>query len=994
MLQEVPNLTPAEIRQGLISGATPMNGTAAGSWNQQSGYGLVNAINAINAVDLLRVVSTNPANGSTVTVSPSAITVTFNKAGQFLDGLAADLTFTSVPAGVTVILGTPIAVDNPTDPTIIQFPFSFSRSASASTANGSYTFSIQSPTSKPVESEDGKNLVASGPITFTLADTTSPTITSTSVSGRTVSITFSKAVDPATVTGSEGLANIFVVRQGSQTAWPPTPATLANYTNLNSYAGVTISYNPATFTVTLNYSQLPQTEMPTDKYAIVVLSPTTSTSSGVTDLVGNPLFGLYNGGFPTGVGETTPQDFIQNLGLETVVAPIITTLVMTPTASNDTGIIGDQNTNITDPTFIGQVYAPFPGTVAGLQVFLEFANNTNQGVLTLGVGGGGRGTNNGPVSQTVFTDVNGAFTVQATGLLQGFQSVVAVVEGEDDDPPNPGLASSYTDTFRIDETAPQITGATLPDGTVLPLPNSPPPNVYPLNSLTGLTLNVVDNVNQAYQSLVTPTSVIFDALNPITAENISNYSLINTSQNDADESAYILTATFVTENPTPNATDTYILAYNGQINLTFAPGLPAGQYQFVVHTTELQYPGITDAAGNPLDDTVNPPMLSTKDFILNFDVSPQPVYITSMALESTYASNGSTVIGTEGSYFELPSTTTGTNTRDNVSAPPTAAVIDFSSPLPYLPNNGYSSDIQLIGSANGPGQPSDGDFGNLGEGGMGSTGSNYFTIMSGTQVTLYSYDESTKTWAATAPGGSGTRLVMTFGQLPADDYRIYIPNQVEPGNIDTTIHDIYGNQLDGENLGNQTSQVSDDFNNPDAIATVPLYQDLQSDGTYRPDDMSGDGVAGGAFMAGFTVVNYGNVVFAQPGYVENPLNPSTYSNGSLANPYPVLAPEADPNTLNSSHLPNGGANSPTSGLRGISTRLTISAATASSSNPPCTRPSNCRTRSRTTTSSVSSNSAALSWWWPCPEFLSAIPLPETLRKLRLCCKLRPAATAA
>ena len=40
-----------------------MNGTAAGSWNQQSGYGLVNAINAINAVDLLRVVTTNPANG-------------------------------------------------------------------------------------------------------------------------------------------------------------------------------------------------------------------------------------------------------------------------------------------------------------------------------------------------------------------------------------------------------------------------------------------------------------------------------------------------------------------------------------------------------------------------------------------------------------------------------------------------------------------------------------------------------------------------------------------------------------------------------------------------------------------------------------------------------------------------------------------------------------------------------------------------------------------
>ncbi len=36
----------------------------------------------------------------------------------------------------------------------------------------------------------------------------------------------------------------------------------------------------------------------------------------MTDLVGNPLFGLFTGGFPTGVGETTPQDFIQNLGLK------------------------------------------------------------------------------------------------------------------------------------------------------------------------------------------------------------------------------------------------------------------------------------------------------------------------------------------------------------------------------------------------------------------------------------------------------------------------------------------------------------------------------------------------------------------------------------------------------------------------------------------------------------------------------------------------------
>ncbi len=595
MLQEVPNLTPAQIRQGLIAGATPMNGTPAGTWNQQSGYGLVNAVNAIDAVASLRVVSTSPANGSTVTVAPGAITVTFNKPVIFATVSAADLTFTSLPFGVSIVLGTPIAVDNPTDPTIIQFPFSFTRSASATTANGSYTFSIQSPGALPVQSEDGKSLASSGPITFTLADTTSPTITATSISGRTVSITFNEAINPATVMGSVGLQNVYVLRQGSATTWPPTAATLSEYTNLNSDPRTTISYNPTTFTVTLNYAALPQTELPSDRYAIVVLSPATPTSAGVTDLVGNPLFGLYTGGFPTGVGETTPQDFIQNLGLKTLAAPIITTLVMTPTAANDTGIVGDQDTMITDPTFTGQVYAPFPGTVAGLQVYIEFANTLNQGNLTLAIGSGGRGYT-GSYSEVVTTDANGAFTVTSSGLLQGFQSVVAVVVGQADSPPLPGLASSYTDNFRIDLTAPQITSASFVEGgPSLPLPNSPEPNVTPVASLTTLTLYAVDDVSQAYTTLVTPSTVIFDALNPTTAQNISNYSLINTSENDEDESSYILTATYVTTAPTLNATGTYVVAYNGYINLTFAPGLPAGNYTLVAHTTELQYPGITDA---------------------------------------------------------------------------------------------------------------------------------------------------------------------------------------------------------------------------------------------------------------------------------------------------------------------------------------------------------------------------------------------------------------
>ncbi len=900
MLEKVPQLTPAEIKAGLIASTQPMNGSTSGTWNSQAGYGLINAIRAINAVDNLRVASTNPASASIVSSTPSTITVSFNKPVIFSTLSAADLTFTSEPTGIGVVVGAPIAVDNPTDPTIVQFPFTLTRPAGV-LANGSYTFSIQSPaTSPPVESQDGKDLVPSGPITFTLNDTTAPVVSKTSISGRTVTITFSKALDPSTVT----LQDIMVLRQGTATTWPPTPATIGNYINLNSDPRATISYNPQTLQVTLNYAGLPQSEMPTDNYAIVVLSPIAGSTNGVTDLVGNALDGDFNGAFPSG-SDGVPGDFIQNLNQQVLIAPQITTLIMNPASTNDTGIPNDQNTNVSQPQFIGQVYAPFPGTVAGLQVYLEFTG-LHTGDVLLNVGAGGRGYT-GAYDMVVTTDANGQFTFTAPSALpEGFQGVQAVVVGQIDTAPLPGLASSYEDVFRIDKTAPEITGASfVPGGAALALPNGPAPNTTSIAALTTLSLNVTDPVNQALLAFATPAQVLFDALNPVTADNISNYSLINTTLNFADESSYIATANFVPLAPVLDATGTYVVAYTGRIDLTFNTGLPAGNYELVAHTQELQYPGITDAAANPLDDT-NVPGEGTRDFIINFNVQPTPVYITGMAFESSYTANGSTVIGGPQSYYELPNPNPvpGAAPRDNVANPPTAVVLDFSNPLPY---GNYQNSVQLIGSRNTPTSPADGQFGNLGVGGLGSTGQG-FTVLTDYTVTLYNYNATTQTSTVVQPGGSGNRLVLQLlpGQtLPADNYRVYLPNQVEPGGIDTRIFDIYGNQLDGENLGNQTSQYSTDF------PTLHSYESLQSNGTYRQNDLSGDGVAGGAFMSAFTVVPYGNVIYARPDYVENPLLPSTLSNGSLQNPYPVLAPEGDPATApaNPTHNPNGGLNS-------------------------------------------------------------------------------------
>ena len=87
-------------------------------------------------------------------------------------------------------------------------------------------------------------------------------------------------------------------------------------------------------------------------------------------------------------------------------------------------------------------------------------------------------------------------------------------------------------------------------------------------------------------------------------------------------------------------------------------------------------------------------------------------------------------------------------------------------------------------------------------------------------------------------------------------------------------------------------------NSPSTGARIYNYEDLLTDGTYRPG-MSGDGVAGGAFTTGFVVVPRkleptanvpGNIIYARPDYLEDPLLSSTAPDGSLAKP--VLDPRA------------------------------------------------------------------------------------------------------
>ena len=192
---------------------------------------------------------------------------------------------------------------------------------------------------------------------------------------------------------------------------------------------------------------------------------------------------------------------------------------MTPTATNDTGIVGDQNTNITNPRFVGQVFAPLPGHRGRSAGLYRIRRNRTEATSRSPSAAGGRGFTG------TFDDGRDD---RRQRCLHGspqpaiLPARVPDVRGRRGRPGRPAAAPRPVvvphDAFRIDLTAPQITGASfMPGGPLLPLPNSPAPNFTAVSSLTSLTLNVVDPVTQALPILVTPITILFDALNPATA---------------------------------------------------------------------------------------------------------------------------------------------------------------------------------------------------------------------------------------------------------------------------------------------------------------------------------------------------------------------------------------------------------------------------------------------------------------------------------------------
>ncbi len=682
---------------------------------------------------------------------------------------------------------------------------------------------------------------------YATADTIPPKITNVSATGRIIFIQFSEAMNPSTI----NTGTVALLRQDG--------------TDLLLTPGVGLTYSTTGNSAVIDLSSLPQTALPTSSYTVVV-------SGDATDTSGNHLDGLYQGYFPSGNGVAgTP--FWDNLGTITLTAPVVTGLSIA--AGSDSGAIGDDNTDITTPVFQGTVRANFPQATAGLVVAVQFSGYQANNQTTLSTGANGRGISGSP-DFTVVTDANGFFSFQAPRALpNGSQSVTLVVIGQNDQPnapANSGLSSTISLNFRVDTTTPYIENASIANGASI-------------SALNSLSLFAVDPVYASTPFLAVPTSLNFPALETGAADTVTNYALYNAgldgvpgTADDVDYSSYIQTANYVNTTNRVKSDD----PYTGRIDLTFATGLPSGTYFFVAKGVGGGGPfglatarGLSDYAGNPLDNRINQP---SQDFVTSFTLQPTPVYVTNYQAISNDAFGRYQANGTNGliynpaaqiigngpkAVYEIPNQATEPQAR--ADAPPYGIVFDFSSQLdPSTVNN---QTIQLQYSP-------DGVFDGAG---------NDSTFLTTTTVSL----GSSISGSVSGQPGFDNRLTLLVDSstLKAGHYRVVIANIGSQ-----TLRDIYGQALDGEFIGSQNA--------------AGAYQTLLPDGSIRYG-LSGDAQAGGGFTTGFLVVPTGNVLFARADYtsysVTSPSS-STYPNGSYTQPFQVLAPQATTTGLNNGNL--------------------------------------------------------------------------------------------
>ena len=848
MKQLNPDARANEIRDAMISSAAPLNGSAPGTYDRQGGFGLVNAVGALTAVDQLRVVATAPLDAQALTSAPSFIDVAFSKPVDAASVQATDLVFIVTPPGITVSVGTPVLIN----PQTVRFPITINATNPEALSSGTFAYQLADGS---IAATDGSALVGLTRA-FVLNDAVAPRVINTIFRGRIIVVEFSEAMRGSTI--NQGTVQL--VRTGGSGSF----GRLDNVVVTDDPRAI-FFYDAANNRAIYDLRNLPQSVLPSDVYALTV-------TDAARDASGNPLDGEFSGTFPSGDG-SAGGNFVQPLGGLFVLGPQITGLGLAP--GSDTGIVGDQNTLLVRPNFNGFVVADFPATNAGLQVAIQYIQE-HPGGFDLDVGPNGQGFVGNP-DQIVTTGSDGSINFTPPfDLRDGFQRVRVVVIGEADFPPLPGRATRLDFSFRVDTTGPLVTASSVPQDSRIP-------------NLRNITLNFADPISPADPTsiLAVPTQLDFPALDPSTASNLSNYSLINLGPDrvlgtvdDLDLSRFIAGASYISTTNRGQATD----PYTGRVELTFVDGLASGRYVLVARTAESVFSGIRDAAGNPLDN--DPAQPGNQSFATFFDLQPEAAFITSYNAFSTSVINPGTAAASGiRSFYEIP--VPGFVPR--AEAPPEMFSIDFSN---TLEPRDYTGAIRLVRSANTAGGVADGDFdGGLVNGLLGGLGT-ASTEIAGLTVTL----TNSVPGATIGQPGFNNRLEVRLPAgvaLPADYYRFIVPNT-----DDQIIRDIFGNQADLEMLGNQQPTSGD-------------FEVFLPDGTYRRG-LTGDTIQGGSFVTGFTVVPgqrigadgriRGNVIYARPDYQDDPFLANDDPDGSVLRPFPTLVPEANSNLVNGGDL--------------------------------------------------------------------------------------------
>ncbi len=841
-----PKATATEITSAITSTAAKVGGVTYDNngFNIEYGYGRMNIGAAVAKLQSFQVTTTTPLNGATVNTAPTQVIIYFSEPVNFASISASDLKFTNVPQGVTITVGTPSLYN--ALPNAVAFPIKFSAPITTR-VSGTFGYNIAADS---IISASGKFIAAySG--NFNYNDVSGPRVTSVTVESRKINATFNEILRD----NSLSLKSVQLYRSNG------TVNPLDTLVTKLGDPRVAIAYDPLTSKLTLDLTNLPQSLLPSDTYTLILRDT-------ITDVAGNSLDGEYNGTLPSGDG-TQGTDFVYGLGYRAVKAPKFVYSSLAP--YSDSGNLNDQNTSDVTPDFVGQVQSDFPAAVQGVTVVAQYNALQPGGVFDLDLGPGGRGWSGNPQVITT-TDGTGKFTIaygNLPALQDGYYKMRLVAVGQPTDNVLPGLSTKFDQSFRVDTTHPYVNVSNIQDNSFVA-------------ALPQITLDVIDPIRPVDTNSPFAVPILFDvsALNVNSATNISNYSFINVgadgiygTSDDRDSSAYITGVTYT------NTTNRVTTAdpYSAQVAIKFSSAVPAGKYVFTATSR------VTDSAANTL-----------VPYSVSINVNPTPVYITGFQMGNT-TTDGSSIdvfvpTGGPRSIFELPNVNPSVPQAAETS--PDTFVIDFSNTLDASTISNNS--VQLFRSADSNIANPDGDFRYFG---TASDPGNGYVRVTGVSVSLI---DSIPGCAIGSPGYRNRLLVKIPAgtQLVADNYRIQLPNS---GSL--AIRDIFGLQLDGEFLGNPAATAAsasvDEFGK--YLNPVETYQTLMPTGKYR-NGLSGDAVAGGTFITGFTVVPNGNLIFARADYNDDPFILGDDPDGSFAKPFPTLVAEAVASLVNGGDL--------------------------------------------------------------------------------------------